>query len=193
MAFNPIGDGVADQLSPNGKKSRIVSLKRQGGLLTSVELEAYKLLLRLSPTSQYLILPQVHLLQLFKIDLKLIDAELAKHRVLKAYREEIRTQISKNWEFEMGWKSIDFVVCAPDTTKVLGAIEIDDPTHNDPKRAACDLTKDVIFSSVGLPLLRFTNQQIWDLAGAPSSKLQSTFLEAVTLANKNWQATTSKL
>lgn len=193
MSFDPFGTNMKNRLSPNGRKSKIVSLKRQSGLLTTVEQTAYNLFSLLSPTSTYLILSQVHLLQLFKIDQNLIDEELHRHNVMKPYRAEIKAQLSKKWAYEMGWKSMDFVICDPATTKVLGAIEIDDLSHNDPKRAACDLTKNVIFSSVGLPLLRFTNEQILDLADKRYSELQSKFSKMVTSAEKEWQTTVSKL
>ncbi|TDK61205.1 DUF2726 domain-containing protein [Sapientia aquatica] len=191
LSYNPFGKGLSAELGPSGKKSKILSFKRQGGLLVNSEMQALQILSSFRPTSQYLIFPQVHLLQTFDVDQKKLDEEFKKRAVASPFKESIAEKVAKKWKFEMGWKSVDFLVCSTQNSRVLGGIEIDDPTHaEDPARQACDLVKNIIFASLDVPLLRFTNAQIAELHsegfGSNHSASFSAYLQSATAA---WDAT----
>ncbi|MGQ3911419.1 DUF2726 domain-containing protein, partial [Enterobacter hormaechei] len=66
---------------------------------------------------------------------------------------------------QLGFKSVDFLVCNKITTKVIYAIEIDDPSHIDPQRQQWDEIKNNIFKIAKIPLIRFSNEQINDIQG----------------------------
>lgn len=51
-------------------------------------------------------------------------------------------------------KYVDFVICRPDFS-VEAVIELDDSTHERPDRKKSDAVKDVAFSAVNCPLIRF--------------------------------------
>jgi hypothetical protein len=50
---------------------------------------------------------------------------------------------------------LDFVLCDRNTTRIVAAIELDDRSHDTPKRRERDKFLDRAFSSAGLPLIRF--------------------------------------
>ena len=193
MVFNPFGAGLAASLGPNGKKSCVIGPKRPSGLLTSVEVTALELIETLHPTDQYKIFTQVHVLQIFDIDSAELDKQFDSRFVLQEYREGITHHIKTAWNYEMGWKSIDFLICDKTTTRVLGGIEIDDPSHQDPDRQASDLVKNILFASAGVPLLRFTNADVIHISSLPITQHQSAYKLLVKAAANAWKSTASKL
>ena len=55
-------------------------------------------------------------------------------------------------------KHVDFLLCSkPSLAPILG-IELDDSSHKLPEQQERDKFKDILFSSVGLPLLRMDLQ-----------------------------------
>lgn len=194
MSYNdPFGEGLEKSLSPNGKKSPVIGLKRKNGILTNVELQALKLMQDLSPTKQYAIFPQVHVLQIFDIDSAALENLFNSNYVLSAYHDGISGQVKRAWNYEMGWKSIDFLLCDNNTTRVLFGIEIDDPSHDEPERQASDLVKNILFASASIPLLRFTNANITQFSNLKKEQYQSTFQSLFNSAEQSWKSTIQTL
>ena len=52
-------------------------------------------------------------------------------------------------------RHVDFVVCEAETLKPTFVVEVDDQTHNTPKRQKIDAFKNDLFSIYGLKLIRF--------------------------------------
>jgi hypothetical protein len=50
-------------------------------------------------------------------------------------------------------KHVDFVLCTPDHISPILAIELDDKSHDQPKRRERDSFVDAAFASAGLPLI----------------------------------------
>ncbi len=55
---------------------------------------------------------------------------------------------------KVGAKHLDFVVCDPATFRIVGAIEVDDVSHQREDRVTSDATKDAVLGQVGIPLIR---------------------------------------
>ncbi len=55
---------------------------------------------------------------------------------------------------EINQKHVDFVVCRPDFS-VEAIVELDDSTHQRTNRIKSDVVKDVAFSAINYPLIRF--------------------------------------
>ena len=53
-------------------------------------------------------------------------------------------------------KHIDFVLCDPQQLDVKAVVELDDQTHEKPKRQARDLFVDQVMNSTGIPILHFS-------------------------------------
>lgn len=60
-------------------------------------------------------------------------------------------------------KHIDFVLCDPGTMFPVLAIELDDWTHNSPKRKAKDAEKDFILKNAAMPILRILPNETYDV------------------------------
>ena len=94
---------------------------------------------------------------------------------------------TKQWQFAIGWRSLDFVAC-DNAGKVVGAIEIDDPRHNtDKATVASDAIKNIVFASIGKPLLRLTNSQVSRYHDLPQSQWASIDTELDT-SRKSWNS-----
>lgn len=71
-------------------------------------------------------------------------------------------QINKNiktyyqWFNRISSKHVDFLICKPDTFKPIIAIELDDYTHKQKTRQERDEFVNLVYSSVGLPILHIT-------------------------------------
>lgn len=84
---------------------------------------------------RYLVFPQMHLSALLDWHIK-----------------------GQNWNAarsSINGKSVDYAVVEADTLQLLCAIELDDHTHDRPDRVERDRLVERIFSSAGLPLVRF--------------------------------------
>ncbi len=58
------------------------------------------------------------------------------------------------WWNKLSRRSVDFLICDPDTLRPLVAIELDEPSHAKPKRQQRDMEVEQAFRAAGLPLLR---------------------------------------
>jgi hypothetical protein len=58
------------------------------------------------------------------------------------------------WENKVARRSVDFVICHPNTLAPLVVIELDDSTHAKPDRQQRDDEVDMIVQAAGLPMLR---------------------------------------
>lgn len=72
-----------------------------------------------------------------------------------------RTAYAENWMSRIAAKSLDFVVCRPDST-VLAAILLEDSSGEDPFSAQADRFTDNALAAAGIVLLR------WNAATLPS-------------------------
>ena len=58
------------------------------------------------------------------------------------------------WWNKLSRRSVDFLICDPDTLQPLVAIELDEPSHTTPKRQQRDDEVEKAMTVAGLPLLR---------------------------------------
>lgn len=65
----------------------------------------------------------------------------------------------QSWSNRINRMSADFVVCKKDSS-VIAVIELDDSTHNQPKRRAADQKKDAAITAAGIPMIRWKVQEI---------------------------------
>lgn len=66
------------------------------------------------------------------------------------------------WFQKIAAKHIDFVLCDPLDLRPIAALELDDSSHESPKRLDRDAFVDEAFRSAGLPLLRFAVAERYD-------------------------------
>ncbi len=59
------------------------------------------------------------------------------------------------WQNKAARRSIDFLVCDPQTLRPLVAIELDDASHNAPARVRRDDEVETLLAAAGLPFVRF--------------------------------------
>jgi hypothetical protein len=62
-------------------------------------------------------------------------------------------------------KQLDFVLCEPETTRIVLAIELDDPTHQLADRSERDRFLNNAMGAAGVPLLRVPTAPRYDEAG----------------------------
>jgi hypothetical protein len=67
------------------------------------------------------------------------------------------------WNNRINRLSLDFVVCLKDST-VVAAIELDDASHNDPRRAEADGRKAAALEAAGVKLVRWSTGSLPDEA-----------------------------
>ncbi|MCC5044725.1 MULTISPECIES: DUF2726 domain-containing protein [Xanthomonas] len=187
MTFDPLGTITAQSLTSTSRKSPLLKLKRPSGLMTPTEWMAYDLLQNsvTIKTHSYLIFPQVHLMQVVDIDVPGLLLELARRKVWPQYMNTVEQEITKQWQFAIGWRSLDFLVC-DNVGKVVGAIEIDDPRHSTDKATiVSDAIKNIVFASIGKPLLRLTNVQVSTIHALPQEQWTSTD-NALVASRQSW-------
>lgn len=61
--------------------------------------------------------------------------------------------VLQTWRNKVGQKSVDFVVCEAGTLRPLVAIELDEPSHAEPRRQGRDEDVEQILAAAGLPLV----------------------------------------
>lgn len=61
-------------------------------------------------------------------------------------------------------KQLDFVLCEPETTRIIAAIELDDPTHDQADRRERDEFLDRAMDAAGVPLIRVRTASRYDPA-----------------------------
>ncbi|MBF7818281.1 DUF2726 domain-containing protein [Klebsiella quasivariicola] len=163
MHFDPFGKSIFKMLGPDIQNKSILKLKRSDGILTATEIEALNLLEKVINASSFRIFTQVHLLQIFDIDKQVINNALKGSHVLEQLKQAHEDNLVDYWHKQLGFKSVDFLVCNKITTQVIFAIEIDDPSHIGLQRQQWDEIKNKIFKISKIPLLRFSNKQITDV------------------------------
>lgn len=124
-----------------GEKKNVYSYRAKECFMTAAEKDFFEAL-KAAVGEKYQIFAQVHL------------ATILEHKV-----------DGQNWHGafrHIDEKSVDFVLCDPVKLKPLLAIELDDRSHDEPKRQLRDEEVDRIFDEAGLSLLRFKNQSQYD-------------------------------
>jgi very-short-patch-repair endonuclease len=110
---------------------------RKDFIMTRAEHECYDALVA-EMGADYFFFPQIHL------DSIVIPKDTTKNR-LYAFRH-------------INQKSLDFVACDKKYIRPLFAIELDDKTHNQPKRIERDEEVERILRGAGIPLIRIENR-----------------------------------
>jgi len=190
MAFDPLGNLAAQSLTSTARKSALLKLKRSTGLMTSTEWMAFEVLRSSTAFNKhgYLVFPQVHLMQVVQLDVPGLLLELARRKVWPQYMKTVEVEISKQWQFAFGWRSVDFLMC-DSAGKVVGAIEIDDPRHSsDMSTIASDAIKNIVFASIGKPLLRLTNAQVVAVHAHSQAQWPSIIDAQLTVSRSAWNA-----
>lgn len=72
-------------------------------------------------------------------------------------------------------KHLDYVVCRTDTLAAVCAVELNDRSHQNPKRQARDVFVQGVCHRIGLPLLQIPAQRQYNLAD-----IRAQFFEAIT-------------
>jgi very-short-patch-repair endonuclease len=115
--------------------------RRKDGVMTNAEQECYHALVS-EMGSHYYFFPQMHL------DTIVQPTDTRKDRFY-AFRH-------------INQKSVDFVACDKNQLRPLFAIELDDKTHNQPKRIERDREVERILRGAGIPLIRIENRGHFD-------------------------------
>jgi very-short-patch-repair endonuclease len=76
-----------------------------------------------------------------------------------------------SWNNRINRMSVDFVV-SDESTRIIAAIELDDPSHDNPKRQADDAKKDKALTSAGIRVLRWRVERMPDAATVRASVLK---------------------
>lgn len=119
------------------KSKRVYQYEGRDGLMTRAERECYFALIT-EMGADYCFFPQIHL------DSIVTPKDSGKSK-LYAHRH-------------INQKSVDFVACDKKLLRPLFAIELDDKTHNLPKRIERDKEVERILHSAGIPLIRIVNR-----------------------------------
>ena len=127
-------------------------------------------------------------MQVVHLDVPSLLLELTRRKVWPQYMNTVELQITKQWQSSIGWRSLDFLGC-DSAGKIVGAIEIDDRRHSSDKSAiASDGIKNIVFVSIGKPLLRITNAQISAIHALPQSEWPSTIDSQLTVSRHSWNS-----
>ena len=195
MAFDPLGTLATQSLTSTARKSVLLKLKRPSGLMSSPEWMAFELLQK-APSilnKGYLLFPQVHLMQVVQLDVAGLVVELARRNVWPQYIKTVEAQITKQWQFAVGWRSLDFLVC-DGRGNVAGAIEIDDERHGNVLSVdVSDTIKNIVFASIGKPLLRITNDEVFALVALPEPDRPAGTDAQLAVSRNLWNSFTASL
>ena len=126
-----------------GKGKAPSHYEAKGGLLTPAELKFLGVLDQIIGT-HYRIMAQVRLADVIKV----------KKGLDKSTRSSAFNRIKS--------KHLDFVICDPSDLSVKFAIELDDSSHNRPKRKERDAFLEQAMQSAGVPLYRFPVKREYD-------------------------------
>jgi very-short-patch-repair endonuclease len=110
---------------------------RNDSVMTAAERECYHALVsKLGP--DYYFFPQMH---------------------LDAFVRPTNSRKERFYAFRhINQKSVDFVACDKKQLRPVFAIELDDKTHNQPKRIERDIEVERILRGAGIPLIRIQNR-----------------------------------
>ncbi|SRR5260221_9933828 len=143
LVFFVITIRVFELLVRSGKISSKAKFQygRKDFIMTRAEHECYDALVAEMGASYYFF-PQIHL------DAIVYPKDTRKDR-LYAFRH-------------INQKSLDFVACGKESMRPLFAVELDDKTHNQPKRIERDQEVKRILHGAGIPLIRIENRGRFD-------------------------------
>ncbi|UCB33490.1 hypothetical protein J9874_04073 (plasmid) [Duffyella gerundensis] len=148
-------------------KKDIIRVKGEGMLLTKSELKAYQIFEIAMQSDEKdkesidcMLFSQVHLFQIFTVNDKVIREYMDEVNMTIWNRRKAPDLIKKFWDNQMGRKSIDLLVCDRKRSKVICGVEIDGESHEDDNQIKYDEIKNFLFKSAGIPLIRFTNDEI---------------------------------
>jgi hypothetical protein len=82
-------------------------------------------------------------------------------------------------------KHLDFVICDPDSFTVLGAIELDDKSHQQSNRRARDAFLDNALSAAGIPILHMPAQKRYSAMKLRDQVLDFLKTDGPTLADRH--------
>ena len=68
----------------------------------------------------------------------------------------------QRWQNKVAQKSVDFVICDPNTLKPKLVIELDEPSHARPDRQTRDDEVEAILKAAGLPVVRVLTSRTYD-------------------------------
>lgn len=124
-----------------GKRKPRFDYRRKDGVMTDAERECFQALVsEMGP--DYYFFPQIH---------------------LDAIVEPTNTRKDRFLAFKhINQKSVDFVACDKKQLRPLFAIELDDKTHNQPKRMERDREVERILEGAGIALIRIPNRGRFD-------------------------------
>jgi very-short-patch-repair endonuclease len=143
LVFVAIAIRVFEILARNGSFSSKPKYQydRKDYIMTRAEHECYDALVA-EMGDCYFIFPQIHL------DAIVYPTNTQRDR-LYAFRH-------------INQKSLDFVACDKESMRTLFVIELDDKTHNQPKRIERDKEVERILHGAGIPLIRIENRGKFD-------------------------------
>jgi very-short-patch-repair endonuclease len=135
-----VRDGIRPLLRKE-KKADVYHYSRKEAIMTETETVFYRRLMSVAG-ERYLIFPQIHL-----------SALLSNQTGGRYHRAAFQ---------RINGMSVDYVLCDKESLKAVYAIELDDRTHDTPKRQARDAKVERMLSDAGLPLVRFKNSRVSD-------------------------------
>lgn len=130
-AVSPPKSTEADELEKSSSKRYYYS--RKDSVMTPIESRFFNRLVNIAG-HKYHVFPQIHL------------SSLLKNETWGKYHKLAFQRINR--------RSVDFVLCDKQTMKTVYAIELDDSTHNNPKRRARDQIVEEMLAEGGVPLVR---------------------------------------
>lgn len=100
-----------------------------------------------------------------------IMVQVALSRVVDAEH----TDEPQFWFNRICRQSVDYVLVAPDGQTVILAIELDDWTHDNPKRKTQDAKKDAALLAAGIPIMRYYPQDKYSV-----KQMRTQIIEAIS-------------
>jgi len=127
------------------KKGReeILPYKKQEFLLTPAEKEFFVVLLE-AVSDSYLVFAKVRLSDI-------VSVPKMENKQYYHFFNKIQS------------KHVDFLLCDKETTKPILAIELDDSSHEKPRRRSRDSLVNAIFESASLPILHIPTAQSYEI------------------------------
>src|SRR5690606_29324268 len=116
--------------------------RKTRSLLTQAELDFYRVLSQTVDSKTTVICPKVRMADILKV--RDNDSYMSHFGRIKA-------------------RHIDFLLCNATSMKPIAAIELDDRSHNRPKRQERDRFVNQAFRAAGLPLVRIPVRQRYDV------------------------------
>lgn len=141
IMLNTLGSFLSKRMkkevtSAHGSLTTQFFYSRKDNIMTDAEAQFFNRLQRIS-LDKYYVFPQIHLSAMLKNE--------TKGKYWKAAYQRINRT------------SVDYVLVRKDNLQIRYAVELDDWSHDDPKRQSRDKGVEEMLASVGIPLVRFRN------------------------------------